>query len=232
MLDAKTAPADTDNVLSVDAAADRELRDKLIVTIVDKGLFAIVALLIGFWLNKALDSVKADNSLRAELAKIRDSRNLEYREKQLSEFYWPLYVRLQYDNAVWSRILDQKQGNDELPQKLGKEIEENFVLPNHEQMLMIITSKMHLMEDDDIALQAMLDYIRHVALYKAMRLAGIKDRFPDELGEPWPRQLFPRIEDMAYKLQHEYEVALRDAGVAEPRSRPTKSLKRTPDGTA
>jgi hypothetical protein len=68
----------------------------------------------------------------------------------------------------------------------------------------------------------MLDYIRHVALYKAMRLAGIKDRFPDELGEPWPRELFPRIEAMAYKLQDEYEAALREAGVAEAKSRPTQ----------
>lgn len=189
-------------------------REEVILALVDKGLLAILALLAGFWLNKALEKVKSGNALKAELAKIRDSRNLDFKEKQLSEFYWPLYVRLQYDNAVWRRILDQKEGNDELRQRLGRQIEQNFILPNHEAMVSITTSKMHLMEDDGIALRGMLNLIRHVAVYKAMRLAGVENRFPDELGEPWPRELFPQVEAMAYKLQAQYESALREAGVA------------------
>ena len=29
----------------------------------------------------------------------------DFMAQQLSEFYWPIYIRLQKDNAVWDRIL-------------------------------------------------------------------------------------------------------------------------------
>jgi hypothetical protein len=189
-----------------------DFKHQLAITLLDKGLLALVVLFAGFWLNKAIEQIRSTNALKADLAKMRDSRNLDYWEKQLSEFYWPLYVRLQYDNAVWRRILDAKEGNDGIRRKLGREIERTFVLPNHEEIVRIIRSNMHLMENDGIALDAMLRYIRHVAVYKAMRLAGVEDQFPDALGEPWPRDLFPQIEKMAYRLQARYDEAVRAAG--------------------
>jgi hypothetical protein len=190
-------------------------KQQLAITLLDKGLLALLVLVAGFWLNKVLETVRSNNALKTELAKIRDTRNLDFLARQLSEFYWPLYVRLQYDNVVWRRILDANQGDDEIRQKLGREIERNFVLPNHEEMVRIIRSNMHLMENDGIALDAMLRYIRHVAVYKAMRSAGVEDRFPDALGEPWPRELFPRIEHMAYKLQAQYDAAVHAAEAAD-----------------
>jgi hypothetical protein len=123
----------------------------------------------------------------------------------------PIYIRLHIDGATWERILDRHHGNDELRKRIGEEIEKNVILPNHEAIVAIIQSKIHLAEADQAAFDAMLKYVRHVSVYRAMRAAGCYDRDPIALNEPWPKEFLPIVERTTYTLQKKYDSLIEPA---------------------
>jgi hypothetical protein len=180
-------------------------REQLIVTVVDKLAIGALILLVGWWLNRRLEIFRGQQAIKNEIEKLRHSKQIELLEKQLSQFYYPIYVRLNIDGAVWERILDKQNGDDELRRKVGDSIERNLMLPNHEEIVRIIQSNIHLAETDPEAFRIMLRYIRHVSVYKAMREAGCHDRDPISLGEPWPKDFLPKIEETTAKLQVRYD---------------------------
>jgi hypothetical protein len=137
------------------------------------------------------------------------TKRLEFLERQLTEFYWPLYWGLQKDNAVWQRALDRDK-LDAAKQKIARGIEQDFILPNHKEMVGIITSKIHLIEADPKLESLLLAYVRHVAVYTAMRKVRIDDQDPMAQGEPWPKELFPMIEDHTKRLQAKYDSLVRE----------------------
>ena len=61
----------------------------------DKLAIGVLLLLARFSLNRAIESYKSRKAIENQIAKIRDEKCLEYLESQLSEFYWPLYIRLE-----------------------------------------------------------------------------------------------------------------------------------------
>lgn len=76
------------------------LEQKIFLTLLDKGVLAIVALLIGYWISKRLEQFRIDRQrisalerdkvvLENELDKLKLTRQIEFKEKQLSQFYWP-----------------------------------------------------------------------------------------------------------------------------------------------
>lgn len=145
---------------------------------------------------------------KEELRRLALGKRVERLERQLAEFYWPVYLRLQKDNAVWERILDRDNGDDELRQAVGREIEKSIVLPNHLEVVDIIESKAHLAEPDERLTKLLQDYLRHIAVYQSMRAAGCFDKDPIYLGEAWPAGLFEEIERRTLTLQREYEKYL------------------------
>lgn len=179
--------------------------DQLILTMVDKLLIAALILLFAWVLNRGLEKVKSELAIRNEFAKLRDAKRLEFLDKQLSQFYYPLYIRLHIDGVVWKRILDKHNGDDEMRRKVGDSVERNTIFPNHDEMVKIIQSNIHLAESDADAFDQMLKYVRHVAVYKAMRESGVHDRDPIALGEPWPDRFLPMIESTTAKLQWQYD---------------------------
>src|SRR5690348_9740877 len=50
-------------------------------------------------------------SRQKEWDKLQINKRIEILGRQLSEFYWPVYLRLQRDNAVWDRIMDATQSD-------------------------------------------------------------------------------------------------------------------------
>ena len=185
--------------------------EQLTITLIDKALIGALVLIAGFWLNRILERFKSDRARENERERLRAQKHLDYLERQLSEFYYPIYVRLHIDGATWDRILDRNKGNDEVRRRIGEEIEKNVLLPNHEATVAIIQSKIHLAESDQQAFDAMLKYIRHVAVYRAMRSAGFYDCDPVALGESWPSELLPIIERTTYKLQQQYDSLVEPA---------------------
>lgn len=181
-------------------------REQLIITLVDKLAIGGLILLAGWYLNRTLELFRSRQARANEAAKLRDSKQLEFLEKQLSQFYYPIYIRLHMDGAVWDRILDKSQGGDELRRKVGEAIEKDFILPNHGEIVSIIQSNIHLAECDEASFKTLLRYVRHVSVYRAMRESGCHDRDPISLGEPWPADFLPLIEEMTRKLQHRYDA--------------------------
>jgi len=111
------------------------LRDQLIVTVVDKFLIALVIAIAAFALNRIIEKLRAGLAIRNEFIKLRDAKRMEFLDKQLSQFYYPLYIRLHIDGAVWKRILDKRNGDDDLRRRVGDSIEKNTILPNHDAMV-------------------------------------------------------------------------------------------------
>src|SRR5262249_14827579 len=143
----------------------------------------------------------------SELKSQRERERVAFLGTRLSEFYWPLYIGLQKDNVVWQRILD-RGSSDEALRKVGWQIETEFILPNHARLVQLIESKLHFARGDSELIQSLLTYIRHVAVYQALRTSGIHDRDPLQMNEPWPRHLFGQVEERALGLQKEYDSAL------------------------
>ncbi|MGH7843438.1 MAG: hypothetical protein ACREQT_18215 [Candidatus Binataceae bacterium] len=176
--------------------------EQLTTTVLDKLLIAILLLMAGFWLNTKLERLKTDLNLRSDVAK-------EQRQElgqELSQFYYPIYLRLEKDNTVWKRFLGSEQKPGE--EKIEVELERSFILPNHDQIVKIIDEHIDLVKDDQELWTQILKYERHVAVYKALRATGDR-RVPLELGEPWPEKFFPLIKERTEQIQAKYDGLLR-----------------------
>lgn len=182
-------------------------REELTIKIIDKLLIAVLILVagLGFWLNAKLERLKTDLNLRSDVAK-------EQREElgqELSQFYYPIYLRLEKDNAVWQRVL----GSEEKPEegRIRSELERSFILPNHDQIVKIIDEHIDLVKNDQELWTQILKYEKHVAIFKALRATG-DPRVPIQLGVPWPDQFFPLVAKRTQQLQSKYDALLRQQG--------------------
>jgi hypothetical protein len=191
---------------------DATMTRDLIKIIADKLAIGLLILFLGYMLNRAIEKYKAAQGLKSEILKQRFAARLQRIERQLSEFYWPIYLRLQKDNTVWRRLLDKGKEEDNPLRRIGSRIEIDFILPNHNELLKIIETKIHLAEPDAALQAALLSYIDHVAVYNAAIAAGFTDLHGSqrELLTPWPRDLFPLIEDHTLKLQRDYVILLNE----------------------
>ena len=175
-------------------------QEELIVTIVDKAAIGFLILIAGFFVNRALESFKSEKELKRELEKDRVGRKLQFLERQLSDFYWPIYLRLQKDNVVWRTIFDKSLKDDPVRSSVASEIEKNYILPNHDEIIETLEKHIHLANLDNKLESSIFEYVRHVAIYKALRSAGHEDVDPMHLGEKWPKNLFPLIETRLFSI--------------------------------
>ena len=189
---------------------DSTMTRDLIKIIADKLAIGPLVLFSGYMLNRGIEKYKAAQALKSEISKQRFVASLQRIERQLSEFYWPMYLRLQKDNTVWRRLLDKRKEEGNPLRRIGSRIEIDFILPNHNELVKIIETKIHLAEPDAALQAALLSYIDHVAVYNAAIAAGFTDLHGSqrELLTPWPRDLFPLIEDRTLKLQRDYVILL------------------------
>lgn len=164
------------------------------------GVWTIIGAVLGFVLKSVWDRFwKRKDELRA--------KRIELLERQLSEFYIPIYFRLQRDNVVWKRILDRNH-EDEIRRKVGTEIDKSVILPNHEEIVKILETKFYLARPNKELSDQFLIYQKHIAVFRALRISGIFDVDPIHLGEPWSNELFPLVESKMKVLQDEYDHLL------------------------
>lgn len=140
---------------------------------------------------------------RAEFRKVRHTKRLSFLERQLTELYWPLYAHLQRDNAVWTYILSRTDA-DTAASALGTEVESAVILPNHAAAVAIIVEKFHLLGSDSSLSELLLEYVRHVSVYQALRATG-DARYPKAVGANFPKDLFKSVEKQAKELQAQYD---------------------------
>lgn len=173
----------------------------------DDTLLALVSVAAGFALKAAWSAwIDKQKAIELETWKLQVSQL----EKRLSQFYWPIYIRLQRDNVVWQKILDQ---SDTERMKLAFQVEQGVLLPNHEEIVKIIESNIHLAVLDEGFESQVLAYLRHIDVYRSIRTVGIKDKDPIHFGEPYPHGFFAAVQERLNRYQNEYDLLLRSKGL-------------------
>ena len=148
---------------------------------------------------------------RSGIKALARQKRLEFLERRLSSFYWPVYLHLQKNNVVWEHLMDRAAPNSKIRSTVDEELRRAFFLPNHQAIVAIIESNIHLAQPDEQLEQLLFRFLRHVTLFKALRDAGIEDSHPLSVGEPWPRELLPAIEARLRELQRRYNQELQEA---------------------
>jgi hypothetical protein len=196
------------------------LKDSIILAIFDKILIGGIVLIAGYWINKRFEKFKVETNrqsaekqkifeLENQLALNRLNEELELIEKQISDFYWPIYLRLEKDNTMWQRISCLSADKNVLPGAASDLIEKEFILKNHQEIVEIVESKIYLagnLASSEELIDELLKYIKHVAVYKTIRsVKELQKLNPISLNEPFPEKLFPLIEKKFHELQEKYE---------------------------
>lgn len=140
-------------------------------------------------------------------------KRIQLYERQLSEFYWPLYLHLQKNNVIWEHLIEgprhsgRSRGNEGLAKEMDQKLLESFFLPNHEAMVELIESNAYLAQPDSEFERLILRFIRHVTIFKVMRAARMRAD-PIAVGEPWPADFFPAVERRLRSLQSRYDAEI------------------------
>lgn len=172
------------------------MKEELIKIIVEKGLLSLIIIVVGYWLNKYLEISKQTNALKNKIKETNRDKTLFTIEKQLSNFYYPIYFRLQKDNVLW-RLSPQLWGKDEsLPPDTNNIIEIDFVLKNHLEIVDIIEKNIHFIEVDEDLQVTINSYIKHVTVYDIIRKTeSIKYLNPIDFKAPYPKKFEQIIKD-------------------------------------
>lgn len=200
-----------------------EFQQKLWITLLDKGVLAIVVLLAGYWISRKLELFRTDQQrmatlerdkaiLKSEVEKLLRARQIEFKEKQLSQFYWPIHFRFAKDTAIW-RIVPQLSGAaTKVPEAVGREIELNHLIKNHEEIVALMESNIHYAKADEELLKHISAYVRHVAVYSALRSTKTYGVNPIDLGEPFPNDLIECLQTRLKQVQSEFDELTRLRG--------------------
>ena len=202
--------------------ADLPFREQLWLVIVDKGILAVTLAVIGFFFSKKLERIrrneeeildlkKQKTALENALFQDKRERKLKALDAQLTEFYYPIYYRLQKDDAIWrlSPQLSKKEGA--LPTEANDIIERNYLLKNHQEIVNIIETKSHLIEPDKNLQEQIGEYIKHVAVYNTIRnVDSLKSLNPWDFGSQYPKNFKTLIESKINKLQAEHDKLLNE----------------------
>jgi hypothetical protein len=205
--------------------------ERMIELVIDKVLLGGIVLAVGYWLNKRFEIFKnetnekyhqkqliaeLENQQRQQISELENqlaiaqyNAELEFIARQISEFYWPIYLRLEKDNVMWKRIQSLSSEKNVLPEAASEAIEKDFILKNHQEIVEIIESKIHLAENSANSkelIEELLKYIKHVAVYKTIRsIKELQKINPIDVNEPFPSKLFPLIANNFRECQSRYE---------------------------
>jgi hypothetical protein len=180
---------------------------------------------VGFLVKAVWDSYFGyRDRVRMEVWRLRTSEL----EQRLSQFYWPLHMRLKHDDLVWQTVYrhlrpDNRNPVPEWVNKFSKEeqaalalkIEQDILMANHQKTAEIIRGNIHRANTDDEFENYLARYMRHVDTYASLRAAGITSANPRDVGEPFPNGLSAAVEKRLRQYQQEYENLLRDRGILD-----------------
>ncbi|GEM_PF-5541963 len=119
---------------------------------------------------------------------------LDFVGKQLSEFYWPIYSRLEKRQSLKSN----SEGT-----YINDRIDTLLQLKNHLEIIDILETNMHLATPDEDFISASNKYIEYVGLFesfKKMKFVTI----PDELDLVFPDQFYDIVKERTLALQQFY----------------------------
>jgi hypothetical protein len=174
-------------------------------------LIATLGAIVGFFGKSAWDLYW---NRKTEKERISHKKRLDFLERQLTEFYWPLFFQLQKSEVVFKHIMNRKNTNDTLSAKLDYEIERNFFYPNNEEMAKIIETKYFLAQPDEELKEQIMRFLRHQAVFTAIRKLELNDKDPIRFGEPWPKGFHDAVEKKTMVLQDAFDLEIRQNNFA------------------
>ena len=147
------------------------------------------------WQKFKYDSVLVRKEVKAANDKETYKARLEFVSSQLRDFYWPIKIRLEKNNAVY-RLLGNKF--------VGSRIDSEVILPNHLEIINIIEKKIYLAQADDELSSEIFNYVGHVYMYQALRRNGYEG-FPNEYkGNNYRETFYKIISDKTSQFQKKY----------------------------
>lgn len=148
-------------------------------------------------LNIQFEKIKSKLDFSNEIGKIKMEKQINFIEKQLEEFYWPIYLRLEKNNAIYGSMGKQY---------VGITLDTAVILPNHIEIVKIIEEKIYLATPSEQLLATITKYVRHVKVYWALRKLGNTTSYPDDLGSQYdyPTEFYTLIKDETQILQAKY----------------------------
>jgi small-conductance mechanosensitive channel len=191
----------SDQPASINADASQRKADSGIAS-VEAALIAALAAALGWFAAHWLTTRREDRTKRLQLT-------IDHSEKQIGEFYAPLIYRLeQLDTLV--RV------KDKIPESQQNAVSETmyreYFLPIHQEIISILTTKIHLLEGATIP-DKLLEYYQHftsenlawrvskenIEIWNAV--TGFPGEFPGELKEH-QQVVYQRHEDALQQLRH------------------------------
>lgn len=147
--------------------------------------------------DSAIENLKTGLSFSSDISKLKIEKQLTFFQKQLEEFYWPILLRLEKNNAIYTSM-GQKY--------VGITLDTAVILPNHLEVVKIIEDKIYLATPDDDFMKAIMKYVRHVKVYWALRKIGENKLYPDKLKAEfdYPTEFYERIKKETTSLQEKY----------------------------
>jgi hypothetical protein len=175
------------------------VQHELLLSVVDKLLIGALLAAVGFWLDRRFDLLRTGQGLVGALLEKRPSlkdalsatqreRQLDLIGKQLSLLYWPLYMRLQQQEAARAQLASAR------------------LVPGQTDTVALIEKQAYLIEDARL-LAELLRYVKHVAVRRA---AGSDAASPGDLvpGAPYPEELLGLVARKLAALQAEQQRLL------------------------
>jgi hypothetical protein len=128
-------------------------------------------------------------------------RNRKVLESKLQYFYWPIFVRLTKNEDIYQYLLDKGDAKQTLGYKISHYVERNVLMPNHKEIINIITRYRYLADGDNEIDKLLDDYVRHVSIYNAL-IASKVDEFPGNVSNaPYPPGIYAYFKKKTMSLQ-------------------------------
>lgn len=187
---------------------------QLTLLLVDKLGIGLLILFAGFLLNRILKRGELKIVLENELEKLRQSfandlgklgksKRLEYAERQLSEFYWPLYVRWFTLDSLRSLRRKRLAAKDENVRSIA---EQELVIQS--EMVNVIHRGIHLMEDNNSLFENLRKFCAYSATFRAELDNLGQGEEPTHLTDLWPKSLRSDLVKESFRLQKKFDGAV------------------------
>lgn len=176
------------------------VQHELLLSVVDKLLIGALLAAVGVWLDRRFDLLRTGQgligalldrrpSLKQALSVTQRDRQLDLVGKQLSLLYWPLYMRLQQQEAA--------------RRQLGRP----HLVPGQTDTVALIEKQAYLIEDAHL-LAELLRYVKHVAVHRATASGAPASPGDAAAGADYPEELLGLVERKLAALQTDQQRLL------------------------
>jgi hypothetical protein len=168
------------------------------LVIVDKLIIGLLLLGCTWWTTRRIEGLKHDWQEKAE-------KRAEL-SKELSDFYYPVTLRIAKDNMIWKDVLGGRNSN--AAAKFGAELEKTLIMKNHDDIVAIIEGHLDVIKDDEKLMALVSQLEEHVALYNALRAAGDDKHTPQQVDDKarWPEDLYPILQERTKAVEKQVEA--------------------------